>query len=72
MQAVVQSRLDWRVTLRHFRSCDVRALHLYTSMHSPACRQWRQQYVYLFVKLFWADIEARHQAISSLKHRPAG
>ena len=51
---------------------DVRALHLCTSMHSPACRQWRQQYAYLFAKLFWAGIEAHHPAISSLKHRPAG
>jgi hypothetical protein len=41
-------------------------------MHSPACRQWRQQYAYLFAKLFWADIEAHYSAISSLKHRPAG
>ena len=31
-----------------------------------------QHYAYLLGKLFWADIEAHHPAISSLKHRPAG
>jgi hypothetical protein len=41
-------------------------------MHSPASRQWRQQYAYLLGKLFWADIEAHHPASSLLKHRPTG